>query len=233
MSGRNTLSCKESQAPVLLSTFHRSSTMNCCYALIIVSCSSSCDLQSITPSFKQVIQGIKDKYIENEGLVEEEESSRLRLPSREFIMYDDGDIEFLSQINNEDHLTTLVQDYILGTISEVIRLVEGVALDDPAIPRLKFNLSSALCPAHHARWDLFALVSLTRRCVKLPQLIVNVARKWVQPYDLSFRHFRIPMGIWYRGFSRLHTAAERKFLFRLSSTFLSSTPLSPVFKWHA
>jgi hypothetical protein len=120
---------------------------------------------------------IQNTYIVNEALVEEEESSRLRLPSRELIMYDDADIEFLSQINNEDHLLTLMQDYILGTISEVIRLMGGVALDDPAIPRLKFNLSSTLCPAHHARWDLFALVSLTPRCMNLPQLMANVARK--------------------------------------------------------
>lgn len=107
------------------------------------------------------MQHIKHTYIKNESHVEEEESSRLRLPSQGLVMYDHADVEVLSQINNEDDLLLLVQEYILGTMSEVIRLVERVALDDPVIPSFKFDLSSMLCPAHHARWDIITLVSLS------------------------------------------------------------------------
>jgi hypothetical protein len=109
------------------------------------------------------MQHIKHTYIKNETHVAEEESSRLRLPSQELVLYDDADVEVLSQVNNEDDLLLLVQEYILNTMSEVIRLVERIALDDPVIPSLKFKLSSTLCPAHHARWDIFVLVSPSAR----------------------------------------------------------------------
>jgi len=140
--------------------------MSLCYALKIVS-RPSLHINSLGMLIfpKQVLQYIQTKYIENEEFVEEEESSRLRLPSRDLIVYDDADIEFLSQINNEDDLLALVQEYILGTVSEVIRLIEAVAMDDPVMPCLKFSLSSTLCPAHHARWDIFSLVSPYHRNV--------------------------------------------------------------------
>lgn len=98
-------------------------------------------------------------YIENESLVEEEDSPRLRLPSRDMVTYENSDLEFLSQIKNEDDFVSLVQEYILGTVSESIRLVEGFSLDHFLTDELKFIPSSHLCPAHHARWDILALVS--------------------------------------------------------------------------
>jgi hypothetical protein len=123
------------------------------------------------------MQHIKHTYIKNETHVKAEESSRLRLPSQGLVMYDDADIEDLSQINNEDDLLSLMQEYILGTMSEVIRLVERVAVDDPVIPSLKFKLASSLCSAHHARWDIFALVSSSApRCMKLHELTIRIAR---------------------------------------------------------
>lgn len=106
-------------------------------------------------------------YIENESLVEEEDSPRLRLPSRDMVTYENSDLEFLSQIRNEDDFVSLVQEYIFGTVSEAIRLVEGFPLDHFLTDELKFVPSSHLCSAHHARWDILALVSL----VKLPPLL--------------------------------------------------------------
>jgi hypothetical protein len=108
------------------------------------------------------------KHIKNEAYVVDEESTRLRLPSLDLVVYDEADVKALSQINNEDDLLLLVQEYILGTMSEVIRLAKWVALDDPVISCLKFSLSSSLCVAHHARWDIFVLVGPSaRRCIML------------------------------------------------------------------
>lgn len=98
-------------------------------------------------------------FIENESLVEEEDSVRLRLPSRGLVNYEDSDLEFLSDIKNEDDFVSLIQEYILGTVSEAIRLVEGISADHFHNKQLKFIPSSYLCPAHHARWDILSLVS--------------------------------------------------------------------------
>ncbi|KAF9458552.1 hypothetical protein BDZ94DRAFT_1313173 [Collybia nuda] len=125
---------------------------------------------------------VSSTYIVNESLVEEEHSPRLRLPSRDMVTYEKSDLEFLSQIRNEDDFVTLVQDYILGTISEAIRLVEGFSLSHFLTDELKFLPSSHLCPAHHARWDILALPESDR-------FLVPFAVIFVPPWEFGTQDF--------------------------------------------
>ena len=103
---------------------------------------------------------LPEVFIENEAMEEEEDSGRLRLPSSAFMHYDENDLEFLSHINNEDDFTKLFQDYVLDTVSEVLRLIENLPLNTPLTKSLQFRRSSELCTAHHARWDISSLVNL-------------------------------------------------------------------------
>ncbi|GLB41293.1 hypothetical protein LshimejAT787_0905080 [Lyophyllum shimeji] len=96
-------------------------------------------------------------YMVNEAMVWEEESPRLRLPSKDLVLYDDTDIEFLSRIDNEELFVTVVQDYVLRTVSEALRIIEGQPLDSRMVAALQFRKYSHLCPAHHARWDILAM----------------------------------------------------------------------------
>ena len=97
-------------------------------------------------------------YLINESLAEEEKSLRLRLPSADLVQYEEEDIEFLSRINNEDDFASLVQDYILGTVSECVRIIEDDVLGTLGDTVLQFCKSSYLCSAHRARWDIFTMV---------------------------------------------------------------------------
>lgn len=96
-------------------------------------------------------------YIVNEAMVTEEESPHLLLPSKDLVLYDDADIDFLSRINNEELFVTVMQDYVLRTVSEALRIIEGQAIDSTVAVALQFRKYSHLCLAHHARWDIFAL----------------------------------------------------------------------------
>lgn len=51
-----------------------------------------------------------------------------------------------------------MQQFVLGTISELVRVIERLPINSPLAQNLKFKISNRLCPAHHARWDLFTLV---------------------------------------------------------------------------
>lgn len=54
-----------------------------------------------------------------------------------------------------------MQDYVLGTISEAVRIIVGASLDSAAAAALQFQKASHLCTAHHARWDILTLVSFS------------------------------------------------------------------------
>jgi hypothetical protein len=129
------------------------------FMLLAEDCKSAYPLESHAYSAVSLdMKHVATTYIENESLVEEEDSPRLRLPSKNLVVHEEADLEFLSQIQNEDDFVTLVQEYIFGTVSEAIRLVEGFSLDHPLTDGLVFSPSSYLCPAHHARWDILTLV---------------------------------------------------------------------------
>lgn len=98
---------------------------------------------------------IDEEYVEG---VESEDSLQLRLPSGNMTVYEDEDIEYLSNIHNEDDLVALVLKYILSTVSEAVRTIERIPRRSHLVRSLKFQRASHLCSAHHARWDILQLV---------------------------------------------------------------------------
>jgi len=73
--------------------------------------------------------------------------------------YDADDKAFLLNIQNEDDFIRIMQQFVLGTVSELVRVMERLPREVPLAQDIKFKISNRLCPAHHARWDLFTLVS--------------------------------------------------------------------------
>ena len=82
----------------------------------------------------------------------------LRLASPRYVTYETDDVLFFKNIDNEQLFVALVQDYVLRTVSESLRTIQHHAPDSPEATALLFQNVSHLCPAHHARWDIFALV---------------------------------------------------------------------------
>ncbi|KAG6878222.1 hypothetical protein C0992_008437 [Termitomyces sp. T32_za158] len=81
----------------------------------------------------------------------------LRLASPRYVTYETDDIMFLKSVDNEQKFVTLMQDYVLDTVSESLRAIRRHTLDSPQATALRFKEASHLCTAHHARWDIFAL----------------------------------------------------------------------------
>ena len=55
-----------------------------------------------------------------------------------------------------------MQQFVLGAVFELVRVMEHLPMnfhECSSAQNLKFKIANRLCSAHHARWDLFALVS--------------------------------------------------------------------------
>ncbi|KAG6853483.1 hypothetical protein C0991_004029, partial [Blastosporella zonata] len=91
------------------------------------------------------------------------EECSLRLPSPGYVSYDDDDIQFLKNIDNEEQFVSLMQNYVLSTVSESLRILYGHARHSPDAAALQFRSASHLCVAHHARWDVLALPGTLER----------------------------------------------------------------------
>ncbi|KAG5350611.1 hypothetical protein C0989_010179 [Termitomyces sp. Mn162] len=87
----------------------------------------------------------------------------LRLASPRYVTYETDDVWFFKNIDNEQMFVTLVQEYVLNTVSESLRAIRRHALDSPEAAALRFQNVSRLCTAHHARWDIFALPGTPER----------------------------------------------------------------------
>jgi hypothetical protein len=80
----------------------------------------------------------------------------LRLPSSELVELDDEDLVILSQeLENQDHFSTLIQTFVMNTVSEAVRLLEDFTVHDPEIEQLRFHVA---CVFQGASWDIIALV---------------------------------------------------------------------------
>ena len=106
------------------------------------------DLQQLTP----------DK-LEQESPAEGEANPFLFLPCPALKQYHNDDIALLSNIEKREIFTTVMQKFVLGTISELIRVMERLPIESTLAQILKFNISNSLCPVDDARWDLFTLAS--------------------------------------------------------------------------
>ncbi|KAF9004575.1 hypothetical protein BDQ17DRAFT_1424425 [Cyathus striatus] len=126
---------------------------------------------------------LRDVFLENENMVREEVSTTLHLPSRgAFVDYGDDDVSFLSNIENEDDLSAVMEHYVLRTASECIRLIQKLPPLAPMSRALDFKLSNHLCTAHHARWDIFALPSDASN-------IVPVVILFIPPWNFTHTDF--------------------------------------------
>ncbi|KAF5381706.1 hypothetical protein D9615_005601 [Tricholomella constricta] len=114
-------------------------------------------VQFVTLVWNYLENTVAKAYILNENMVIEEESPHLRLPSKDVILYDDDDIKFFSSIDNEEILLKVMQNYILGTVSEALRIINKHPSSSAAAAALQFHDYSRLCRAHRARWDILAL----------------------------------------------------------------------------
>jgi len=83
---------------------------------------------------------------------------QFRLPAENLIVFDDIDIQFLSEIRNEDDLILVFKRYVLDTASEAWRFMSRIPTGTPLAESLKFKFLNRLCPAHHGRWDILGLV---------------------------------------------------------------------------
>ncbi|KAG6915313.1 hypothetical protein DXG01_012174 [Tephrocybe rancida] len=92
-----------------------------------------------------------------------DEDCPLRLPSTGHVSYDRDDIKFFKQVDNEEQFITLMQDYVLRTVSESLRILRGHEHDSPAAAALQFQRASHLCVAHHGRWDILAVPGTLER----------------------------------------------------------------------
>ena len=92
----------------------------------------------------------------------EEELPSLRLPHPSIVSYDDDDCRFFAEISTsgtQEDFTTLFTDYVLFTISEVIRIIDRIPCKSPMAQRLLFQKTPQLCPAAGARWNIYMMVS--------------------------------------------------------------------------
>lgn len=97
--------------------------------------------------------------IVNEEGVPQETSSKIKLANGLVVQYDPSDLDFLRNINSEDDMDRLLMDYVLTTISEIVRLFSHLPPMCPQAENLKFQNISVRHTTHHCKWDIYSMVS--------------------------------------------------------------------------
>lgn len=95
---------------------------------------------------------------------EDDEVLGLRLPSWELLAYDEEDINLLkslSEQSNEGHVSTLIQDYILATVTESIKIIERLPSGTPLHEAVQFKRSLVVPSVAFPRLVIHELVCLT------------------------------------------------------------------------
>jgi uncharacterized membrane protein (DUF106 family) len=82
------------------------------------------------------------------------------LPSGKFIMLESCDFEHLTSIENEDQFKEMIETYILSTVTEALRLINGLAHNVPLVKTIQFqNIHDVSMPnGQEPRWVVFYLV---------------------------------------------------------------------------
>ncbi|KAK0217045.1 hypothetical protein IW262DRAFT_1395220 [Armillaria fumosa] len=93
----------------------------------------------------------------NEEGVPQETSSKIKLANGLIVQYDHNDLDFLRNINSEDDMDRLLMDYVLPTISEIVRLFSHLPPLCPQAESLKFQNISARHTTHHCKWDIYSM----------------------------------------------------------------------------
>ncbi|KAF8811115.1 hypothetical protein BYT27DRAFT_6456918 [Phlegmacium glaucopus] len=120
----------------------------------VVSPGSANDLARIVKTYLRKFTADK---LQQQSPAEGEFDGFLFLPCKNMKSYNKTEKHFLANIQNEDDFVRIVQQFVLGTITELVRIMERLPIRSPLAQDLKFKLANRLCPAHHARWDLFTL----------------------------------------------------------------------------
>ncbi|KAK0443472.1 hypothetical protein EV421DRAFT_1803948 [Armillaria borealis] len=95
--------------------------------------------------------------IVNEEGVPQETSSKIKLANGLIVQYDHSDLDFLRNINSEDDMDRLLMDYVLTTISEIVRLFSHLPPMCPQAENLKFRNISGRHTTHHGKWDIYSM----------------------------------------------------------------------------
>ncbi|KAF9269245.1 hypothetical protein L218DRAFT_851948 [Marasmius fiardii PR-910] len=85
------------------------------------------------------------------------EAMRLRIPSEGFAELDEDDIKRYSSIDGIDQLRGVIEEDVLKTVCECIRVIERMPIDAPLFEEMQFRRATHLCTAHNARWDILAM----------------------------------------------------------------------------
>ncbi|THV02556.1 hypothetical protein K435DRAFT_717063 [Dendrothele bispora CBS 962.96] len=87
------------------------------------------------------------------------ESPYLLLPCTGFTSYGDSEIEFLSRIDSDELFMKMMEEHILGTVSEVVRVMDNLPLDAPLVKGLKFQRQQVLSGEGNEkeRWGVLTL----------------------------------------------------------------------------
>ncbi|KAK7058410.1 hypothetical protein VNI00_002044 [Paramarasmius palmivorus] len=115
----------------------------------------------------------------------------LKLPASAIAEYDEDDVEKYSHVDGVDELLEVLKDTIFETVAECIRVIERIPRSAALCETLSLIRANELCRAHHARWDILAM--LAQRGLMPGDLImaVIVVPPWEMNLD-SFRQFTAP-----------------------------------------
>ncbi|KAG7094146.1 hypothetical protein E1B28_007758 [Marasmius oreades] len=111
------------------------------------------------------------------------EASRLRLPSDGFAELDEDDIERYSYIDGVDQLLATIEEDVLKTVCECIRVIERMPVDAPLFNDMQFHRASHLCTAHNARWDILAMCPNLFEAIPIVVIVVP-------PWEFSLKAFK-------------------------------------------
>ncbi|TFK34620.1 hypothetical protein BDQ12DRAFT_636084 [Crucibulum laeve] len=141
------------------------------------------DTKQIMATARSYLDKFDFLFIHNETGVDAEESQRLRLPCDGLIEYDKEDYELLKNLRHEEDLLMVLKDYVLGTVSEAVRVMQCLPLDAPLSKTLLFKSRNEFCSAHRARWEILALPSDSFN--DAPVIVVFVPPTMFGVYDFA------------------------------------------------
>ncbi|KAJ3507359.1 hypothetical protein NLJ89_g6350 [Agrocybe chaxingu] len=112
-------------------------------------------------------------------------SLEFRLPFDRIVDFEPRDLAFLDNIRNEDDMFILFKRYILDTASETCRFMHRAPPKSPLAESFKFHPANRLCPAHHARWDIYAMGPQHEWSTSIPLIVI-----YVPPWEFGTEDFK-------------------------------------------
>jgi hypothetical protein len=92
--------------------------------------------------------------------------SILMLPNPDWLKLNVVDCDYFCNIENEEQFRGIVEIYVLGTVTEALRLIHRLSRHVPLMKSLEFHNDVSFCNAWRPRWDMLYMVcsvSFSRR----------------------------------------------------------------------